>query len=229
MLYSILILCIFNAQSIVFQDMQGEVFVIDDTVHPPDGTLAALEEVDDVLTLVDADGARTNSTPRTRRTRMTTPTPTPRCPCTRSRRTRGATPAPRARTRTRSSAWASRWSWRRSRGTRAWGRRAHSVVFCFVLFSFLFCVLGLPSELKLAFSPFAPISAARSRFYLLTWDTFSFLLLLLPRNAPPVCCTLTYLSTFVVKPLYITHNSKKKNNNRIWHLTPPGKGGGGRE
>ena len=53
----ILILCIVNAQSIVLQDMQDEVFVIDDFVHPPDGTLAALEEVDDVLTLVDADGA----------------------------------------------------------------------------------------------------------------------------------------------------------------------------
>ncbi|KAF8227336.1 hypothetical protein L208DRAFT_308386 [Tricholoma matsutake] len=57
LLYCILILCIVNTQSIMFQDMQGEVFVIDDTVHPPKDTLVALEDVDDVLTLVDADGA----------------------------------------------------------------------------------------------------------------------------------------------------------------------------
>ena len=52
----ILILCIVTAQSIVFQDMQGEVFIIDDTMRPPKGT-PALEDVDDVLTLIDADGA----------------------------------------------------------------------------------------------------------------------------------------------------------------------------
>jgi hypothetical protein len=57
LLYSILILCIVNAQPIVFQDMQGEVFFIGDTVRPPKGTPAASEDVDDVLTLVDADGA----------------------------------------------------------------------------------------------------------------------------------------------------------------------------
>jgi hypothetical protein len=37
--------------------MQGQVFVVDDTVHPAKSTLAALEDVDDVLTLIDADGA----------------------------------------------------------------------------------------------------------------------------------------------------------------------------
>ncbi|KAF8230936.1 hypothetical protein L208DRAFT_1399781 [Tricholoma matsutake] len=63
MLYCILILCIVNAQSIMFQDMQGEVFVIDDTVHPPKDTPAALEDVDDVLTLVDADGASCQPNP----------------------------------------------------------------------------------------------------------------------------------------------------------------------
>ncbi|KAF8219401.1 hypothetical protein L208DRAFT_1418276 [Tricholoma matsutake] len=41
----------------MFQDMQGKVFVIDDTVHPPKDTPAGLEDVDNVLTLVNADGA----------------------------------------------------------------------------------------------------------------------------------------------------------------------------
>ncbi|KAF8237890.1 hypothetical protein L208DRAFT_1388533, partial [Tricholoma matsutake] len=57
LLYCILILCIINTQSIMFQDMQGEVFVIDDTMHLPKYTPAALEDIDDVLTLVNADGA----------------------------------------------------------------------------------------------------------------------------------------------------------------------------
>ncbi|KAM6504274.1 hypothetical protein JOM56_001217 [Amanita muscaria] len=57
LLYSILILCIIRAQSIVFQDMRGEVFIIDDkTVRPLKDTSAVSQDVGDVLTLIDADG-----------------------------------------------------------------------------------------------------------------------------------------------------------------------------
>jgi hypothetical protein len=54
MLYSILILCIICAQPIVFQDMAGKVFIIDDAMCLQKGRQAVS---DDVLTLVDADGA----------------------------------------------------------------------------------------------------------------------------------------------------------------------------
>ena len=40
----------------MFQDILGEVFVIDETVHPPK-SIRASEDADDILTLVDADGA----------------------------------------------------------------------------------------------------------------------------------------------------------------------------
>jgi len=56
LLYSILILCIIRAQPIVFQVMAGRVFIIGDTVHPPNGAPTVSEDIDDVLTLVDADG-----------------------------------------------------------------------------------------------------------------------------------------------------------------------------
>lgn len=40
-----------------FQDMEGDVFIVDDTLRLPKGIPAVSEDVDDVLTLVDADGA----------------------------------------------------------------------------------------------------------------------------------------------------------------------------
>jgi len=53
-LYYILILCIIRAQPIVFQDMLGEVFLINDKVWHQKGSVVV--PGDDVLTLVDADG-----------------------------------------------------------------------------------------------------------------------------------------------------------------------------
>ena len=37
--------------------MEGDVFIVDDTLRLPKGIPAVSEDVDDVLTLVDADGA----------------------------------------------------------------------------------------------------------------------------------------------------------------------------
>ena len=54
MLHTILILCIIVAQPIVFQDRDGTVFIIGDTVRPL-GALKVSDDADDVLTLVDAD------------------------------------------------------------------------------------------------------------------------------------------------------------------------------
>ncbi|KAM6499266.1 hypothetical protein JOM56_004774 [Amanita muscaria] len=54
MLHSILILCIILAQPIVFQDMDGMVFIIGNTVRPL-GAPGVSDDADDVLTLVDAD------------------------------------------------------------------------------------------------------------------------------------------------------------------------------
>ena len=55
-MYSILILCIIRAQSIVFQDMYGEAFIIDGYgVRTPREAPAVSDDADDVLTLVDAD------------------------------------------------------------------------------------------------------------------------------------------------------------------------------
>ncbi|KIL65168.1 hypothetical protein M378DRAFT_32723, partial [Amanita muscaria Koide BX008] len=54
LLYSILIRCIIRAQPIVFQDMMGDVFIINDTVRRQKGM--PVITADDVLTLVDADG-----------------------------------------------------------------------------------------------------------------------------------------------------------------------------
>ena len=60
MLYTILFLCMMRAQSIVFQDAQGDVFIINETVYAPQNTPqntpTVSEDVDDVLTLIDADG-----------------------------------------------------------------------------------------------------------------------------------------------------------------------------
>ena len=53
MLHSILILCIICAQPIVFQDIDGNVFIIGNTVLPM--ALGVSGDADDVLTLVDAD------------------------------------------------------------------------------------------------------------------------------------------------------------------------------
>jgi hypothetical protein len=57
MLHSILILCIILAQPIVFQDMDGMVFIICNTVRPLPvaGASGVPDDADDVLTLVDAD------------------------------------------------------------------------------------------------------------------------------------------------------------------------------
>jgi hypothetical protein len=53
-LYSILILCIIRTKPIVFQDVAGKVFIIDDSVRTP--AVPGDGDVSDVLTLVDADG-----------------------------------------------------------------------------------------------------------------------------------------------------------------------------
>ncbi|KAM6495094.1 hypothetical protein JOM56_009717 [Amanita muscaria] len=56
LLYSILILCIIRAQSIVFQDMSGKAFIIDGNgVRAPEDAPAVSNDADNVLTLVDAD------------------------------------------------------------------------------------------------------------------------------------------------------------------------------
>ncbi|KAF8349128.1 hypothetical protein F5887DRAFT_1156874 [Amanita rubescens] len=56
LLYSILILCIIRAQSIVFQDIYGEVFIIDGNgVRAPEDAPAVSGDADNVLTLIDAD------------------------------------------------------------------------------------------------------------------------------------------------------------------------------
>ncbi|KAF8346217.1 hypothetical protein F5887DRAFT_1073864 [Amanita rubescens] len=55
LLYSILILCIIRRQQIVFQDIDGNAFIIDDTVRPLMDRLAVSEDVTDILALVDAD------------------------------------------------------------------------------------------------------------------------------------------------------------------------------
>ncbi|KAF8229807.1 hypothetical protein L208DRAFT_150294 [Tricholoma matsutake] len=54
LLYYILILCLIRSQPVVFQDMEGDVFLITDTVLPQKGRVTV--PGDDVLTLVDADG-----------------------------------------------------------------------------------------------------------------------------------------------------------------------------
>ncbi|KAF8238275.1 hypothetical protein L208DRAFT_1243387, partial [Tricholoma matsutake] len=54
LLYYILILCLIRSQPVVFQDMQGDVFLITDMVLPQKGRVTV--PGDDVLTLVDADG-----------------------------------------------------------------------------------------------------------------------------------------------------------------------------
>ena len=54
MLYYILILCILRAQPIVFQDVKGVVFSINDTVRHLRPNMSV--PGDDVLTLIDADG-----------------------------------------------------------------------------------------------------------------------------------------------------------------------------
>ena len=54
MLHSILILCIILARPIVFQDMDGMVFTIGNTVRPL-GAPGVSDDADDVLTLIDAD------------------------------------------------------------------------------------------------------------------------------------------------------------------------------
>ena len=41
----------------MFQDMEGEVFIIDDTLRPPNGTAILNPKDDGVLSLVDAEGA----------------------------------------------------------------------------------------------------------------------------------------------------------------------------
>ena len=53
MLHSILILCIILARQIVFQDTNGMVFIIGNTVRPL-GAPGASDDAEDVLTLVDA-------------------------------------------------------------------------------------------------------------------------------------------------------------------------------
>ena len=51
-----LILCIIRAQSIVFQDMFGKVFIIDGNgVRAPEDAPVVSDHADNVLTLVDAD------------------------------------------------------------------------------------------------------------------------------------------------------------------------------
>lgn len=62
MLYSILVLCIILAKPTVFQDLDGNVFIVDATVRPLD-TQKVYNDADDVLTLVDAD--ENVCTPRT--------------------------------------------------------------------------------------------------------------------------------------------------------------------
>ena len=53
MLYYILILCILRAQPIAFQDMEGQVFFIHDTVRHLTPNMSV--PGDDVLALIDAD------------------------------------------------------------------------------------------------------------------------------------------------------------------------------
>jgi len=57
--YFILILCLIRAQPIVFQDMAGKVFLVNDDVRRQKG-IVDIPGVD-VLTLVDADGSSISS------------------------------------------------------------------------------------------------------------------------------------------------------------------------
>jgi hypothetical protein len=54
LLYYILILCLIHAQPIVFQDLGGQVFLVDDEVRHKNGRVVV--PGDDVLALVDGDG-----------------------------------------------------------------------------------------------------------------------------------------------------------------------------